>query len=215
MVAAALVALTACTQGLASDLGQDRDPVESTGAPESAPPPASSTTTEVPASMPSTSAVSTSSSTSTSTTPASTRPPTIADEFAAALAAVELTVLGAPVPASARDSVARLWLLLGRPPAAAELQTAVTATVRDGVPLDALATLLLSSPERAVGSPDAPAEAFVAGLYEGMLGRPARPGELTAWVRGMRDGMSPGDVAVGFAESPEAVRRTGTIAHES
>ena len=27
--------------------------------------------------------------------------------------------------------------------------------------------------------------------------------------------MSPGDVAVGFAESPEAVRRTGTVAQES
>jgi len=215
VVAAALVALTACTQGVASDVGQARDPVESTGAPQSAPPPASSTTTEVPRPTPSTSAVSTASSTSTSTAPPSTRPPTIADEFDSALAAVELTVLGASVPASARDSVARLWLLLGRPPAAAELQTAVTATVRDGVPLDALATLLLSSPERAVGSPDAPAEQFVAGLYEEMLGRQAKPGELTAWVRGMQHGMSPGDVAVGFAESPEAVRRTGTVAQES
>jgi hypothetical protein len=126
-----------------------------------------------------------------------------------------LTVLGATIPTSARDSVARLWLLLGRPPTADELQRAVTAVIRDGVPLDDLATLLLSSPERVVGSPDAPPREFVAGLYERMLGRQGKPGELASWVRGMTEGMSPGDVAVGFAESPEAVRRTGTVAHES
>jgi len=149
------------------------------------------------------------------TTTIDTRPPTFADEFAAALAPVDVTVLGATVPTAARDAVARLWLLVGGPPTDIELTTAVTAAVRDGVPLDALATLLLHSPERAVGSPDAPPEQFVAGLFEPMLGRPAAPGEVAAWVAGLADGMSVGDVAVGFAESPEAVRRTGTVPNEA
>ena len=77
-------------------------------------------------------------------------------EFASALAPVEVSVLGAPVSVPARDSVARLWLLVGRPPTADELRTAVTAAVRDGVPLDALATLLLHSPDGPVALPDAP-----------------------------------------------------------
>jgi uncharacterized protein DUF4214 len=220
VLVALLLALTGCTQGVAGDAGDAGDagaagaasPVTTTpdgGVLDAAPSTVGST-------IPSTSTSSVASTTSSpAPTTSSTRPPTIADEFAAALAPAAPTVLGAPIPDAARDSVARLWLLLGRPPTATELQTAVTATVRDGVPLDALATLLLHSPERAVGSPDAPPEQFVAGLYEEMLGRRARPGEVDAWVHGLGHGMSVGDVAVGFAESPEAVQRTGTVAHES
>ncbi|HTH06415.1 MAG TPA: hypothetical protein VL916_11120, partial [Ilumatobacteraceae bacterium] len=42
-----------------------------------------------------------------------------------------------------------------------------------------------------------------------------QPDEVAAWVNGLQNGMSVGDVAVGFAESPDAVRRTRTVAHES
>ena len=217
VIAASLLALAACTHGVASELGAAGDSARATAAPDRAVAAAPSVTVEpTTAPSPSTSAVSpTTSSLVPATSAAGTRPPTIADEFASALAPMQLTVLGAPVPAAARDSIARLWLLLGRPPTSAELQTAVTAAVRDGVPLDALATLLLHLPERTVESPDAAPEKFVAGLYEGMLGRRSRPGEVAAWVRGLHDGMSVGDVAVGFAESPEAVRRTRTVSHES
>jgi Domain of unknown function (DUF4214) len=225
-VAALLLLVSACTQG-----GVAPDVVDAGGTPAVATAPAAPATTAVRGSNDAT----VSSPTPTDDAPATSfppalfpptllevssttidaGPPTLADEFAAALAPVGVTVLGATVPTAARDAVGRLWLLVGRPPTDVELTTAVTAAVRDGVPLDALATLLLHSRERAVGSPDAPPEQFVAELYEPMLGRPAKPGEVAAWVAGLADGMSVGDVAVGFAESPEAVRRTGTVPNEA
>jgi len=141
-------------------------------------------------------------------------PPTTAEQFASALAPVEVSVLGKPVPARALDSIARLWLLVGRPPTADELRTAVTAAVRDGVPLAAVATLLMHSSDTSVAQLSAPPDEFVADLYQGVLGRQGKPDEVKAWVRGLHHGMSEGDVAVGFAESPEAVRLTGTTAHQ-
>ena len=73
----------------------------------------------------------------------------------------------------------------------------MTAAVRDGVPLDALATLLLHSPDGPWGRLHAPPEQFVAELYEPMLGRPANPARWRHGCEGLADGMSVGDVAVG------------------
>jgi hypothetical protein len=212
---AALIAAatTACTQGVAADIPDGGPSPEVTTAhvtPSVAPTSVAQTTAPpVPAppvatTTPPTSAVS-----------VVAAPPTIAQEFASALAPVAVSVLGARVSVPARDSVARLWLLVGRPPTADELRTAVTAAVRDGVPLDAIATLLLHTSDGAVAPPDASPDEFVADLYEGVLARHGKPDEIAAWVRGLRDGMSAGDVAVEFAESPEAARRTGTVGHGS
>ena len=216
MAVAALIAAvtTACTQGVAADIPDggrlpeiETAPVSSGVAPTSVVQTTAPTLTAPPVA-----------STTTQPTSADTvvmSPPTIAQEFASALAPVEVSVLGAPVSVTARDSVARLWLLVGRPPTADELRTAVTAAVRDGVPLDAIATLLLNTSAGAVAPPDVSPDEFVADLYEGVLAWHGKPDEVSAWVRGLRDGMSAGEVAVEFAESPEAVRRTGTVAHES
>ena len=220
MAAVIAAATTACTQGVAADIPDiGRSPEVSTAPASSrlAPTTIVQTTTPAPA-MPSTTAPPTTAPPTTGpvTPPVTvgTAPPTVAQQFASALAPVEVSVLGTPVSVSARDSVARLWLLVGRPPTVDELRTAVTAAVRDGVPLDAIATLLLNSPDGPVAQPAAPPDEFVADLYEGMLARHGKPGEVAAWVRGLSDGMSAGDVAVEFAESPEAVRLTGTAAHE-
>ena len=214
MVVVVLALGSGCTQGIDPEVGASEGTLPAATVPSTAP----STAPTHP--DPSTTATTTTTTTTTTTAPvttttASPKPATIADEFAAALAPVHVTVLGVPVPIAARDSVARLWLLLGRPPTEAEMTTAVTAVVRDGVPLDALATLLLHSSELEGESPDAPPAQFVAGLYESMLDRAGTPTEVASWVKGIRNGMSPGDVAVGFAESAEAVRRTRTVAHES
>ena len=222
-VVVALVATTAgCTQGVTTDGPEAGVTGEVTSAPGSVsstrPPTSVVETTSLPApvAVSSTSApVATSVTVTTSVTLTTAAPRTFAEEFTSALAPIDVSVLGVPVSVPARDSVARLWLLVGRPPTADELRTAVTAAVRDGVPLDALATLLLHSPDGAVALPDASPELFVAELYEGVLGREGEPDEVAAWVGGLGRGMSAGDVAVGFAESPEAVRRTGTAAHEA
>ncbi len=217
-MAVAVVALGAgCTPGIAPEVNASERSLPATDAPPTvatapATEPNTQPTSTLPA-PPSTSPTTTSSPITTTT--ATPKQATIADEFAAALSNERVTVLGAPVPVAAQDSIARLWLLLGRPPTDTELTTAVTAVVRDGVPLDALATLLLHSSEQTAVSPDAQPAQFVAGLYETMLGRQGKPSEVTSWVKGIQNGMSFGDVAVGFAESPEAVRRTGTVAHES
>ncbi|HTH07150.1 MAG TPA: hypothetical protein VL916_14820, partial [Ilumatobacteraceae bacterium] len=162
------IAVSACTQGGVTPEVADAGTVAgSSTVPVNAAPTTVATANAAPTlPLPTVDAPTTTSQVTTTTTLASA-PPTIADQFAAALAPVQVTVLGAPIPASARDSVARLWLLVGRPPTGTELTTAVTAAVRDGVPLDALATLLLHSPE-AVESPDAPPAQFVAGLYDAM-----------------------------------------------
>jgi hypothetical protein len=214
-VIATLVATTAaCTQGVTTNAPTGRETEAVRSAPVSVsstlPPTGVLQTTTPPAPV----AVSSTSAPVVTSATATTAPPTFARRFAAALAPIEVSVLGVPVSVPARDSVARLWLLVGRPPTADELSTAVTAAVRDGVPLDAIATLLLHSPDGAVAPPDASPERFVAALYEGLLGRHGKPAEVAAWVDGLEEGMSPGDVAVGFAESPEAVRRTGTMAPE-
>ena len=219
VVAALVATMTACTQGTTdvSDAGETEEVTSAPVSVSSTLPPSSVVQTTPP---PEPVAVSSTSAPTvtpvTVTSPVSTvTPRTLAEQFTSALAPIEVSVLGVPVSVPARDSVARLWLLVGRPPTADELRTAVTAAVRDGVPLDALATLLLHSPDGSVAPPDASPELFVAELYEGMLGREGEPDEVAAWVGGLGRGMSAGDVAVGFAESPEAVRRTGTAAHEA
>lgn len=214
MVVALAASSMACTQGVAPDVPNDTADDEITITPVSAtstaPPAAAEPNTLPPAETPI-------SSTRVRVAPsvsATTSPPTFSEAFASAVAPIAITVFGTSVSVSARDSVARLWLLVGRPPTDAELRTAVTAIVRDGVPLDALATLLVHSGDDAVGSGDVPPDQFVAQLYERMLARPGKPDEVAAWVEGLAHGMSSGEVAVRFAESPEAVRRTGTVADE-
>jgi len=214
-----VAAATACTQGVAADIPNAGRSPEATTAPvssRSAPTSSVQTTAPAPAVFSTTEPPTTTQATSPVTSPVTVvaSPPTIAQQFASALAPVEVSILGTPVSVPARDSVARLWLLVGRPPSADELRTAVTAAVRDGVPLDAIATLLLNSPDGPVAKPAAAPDEFVADLYEGVLARHGKPDEVSAWVRGLRDGMSAGDVAVELAESPEAVRLTGTAAHE-
>src|SRR5262245_55432975 len=71
-----------------------------------------------------------------------TPPPTIADQFSSSLAGLEVHLFGTAIPASARDAVARLWLLLGRPPTAEELRGAVESVVGDGDALEPVADLL-------------------------------------------------------------------------
>jgi hypothetical protein len=223
LVAALIVSAAACTQGVATEVRDAGAIAEVTTAPavDATSPPISLVHTMPPAPVavastrPPVTTIAPMTNTATMTTAATTTArPTIADEFASALAPVDVDVLGTQVSVPARDSVARLWLLVGRPPTADELRTAVPAVVRDGVPLDALATLLLHSPDGAVAAPDAPADEFVSALFEGVLGREGSPGEVAVWVRGLGRGMSPGHVAVVLAESPEAARRTGTLAHE-
>jgi hypothetical protein len=119
--------------------------------------------------------------------------------------------MATPVPAHVRDSVARLWLLLGRAPTSDELRTGIDAVIVQGRPLTALADLLLASPARVVPAPAADPEQFVAGMYRGVLGRHGTPAEIDNWVAGMDGGMTPSDVAVAFAESPDAVKLTGTV----
>jgi hypothetical protein len=215
VLAAALVATAvACTHGVTADLSNagEVDGVTRAVTVTSTPP---STTVAASSTLPAAASVLPSSRPHAITATTTTAPPAFAHEFASAIAQIEVQLLRVPVSISTRDSVARLWLLVGRPPTAAELRTAVTAVVRDGVPLDAIATLLLDSSDGAVAQTAAPPEQFVADLYQGVVARRGTPREVAAWVRGLRDGMSAGDVAVALAESPEAVKRSGTVAHES
>lgn len=168
--------------------------------------PATSTTTD-PSPTTSTTIAGTTIASTTSTT-SSTAPPTLADRFAAALQPVE--ALATPVPVEVRDSVARLWLLLGRPPTGAELTRGVRAVLVERHPMSDLARLLIASRESVVAGPDASSEDFVRTLYEATSGRPPSHAEVAAWVAGIAGGADRGGVAAWMTESPEAVAITGT-----
>jgi hypothetical protein len=175
---------------------------------------ASSPTTTDRASVTSpTSSTTSSTSSTTSTAPAATTtlPPTFTDRFAAAVDDVGMEAAATPIPDSARDSVARLWLLLGRPPTEDELQAGVRAIVVEGRPLTSLADLLLRSPESVLPEPEAPPLEFVSALFAAVHERPGTAAELTPLVRQLERGAAPGAMVVLFTESPAAVQRTGTL----
>jgi hypothetical protein len=68
----------------------------------------------------------------------------------------------------------------------------------------AVAQAFLNSPEFQTAHPGQDDNSFVQGLYQGLLGRPADAGGLTAWTQMLAGGMSRSDAAVAFADSPEA-----------
>jgi hypothetical protein len=169
--------------------------------------------TPVPATMPtSTEDVTDTTTSSTTTVPAPTtvRPPTLAERFRAAVDAVRVEVVATPIPDHARDSVARVFLLLGRPPSPDELQAGIRAIVVEGRPLTSLADLLLRSPESEVPAPEAPTDRFVSELWQQVTGERATSAQVATWTRQLENGTSPGSMVVAFTESRPAVARTGT-----
>ncbi len=126
------------------------------------------------------------------------------------VSAVHVEAAATPIPDHVRDSVARLWLLLGRPPTRDELRAAVRAVVVDGRQLSDMAELLLRADESVVPSPESEPDEFVAALSEAVTGRPASADEVAGWTRQLERGTSAGAMALAFTESRPAVARTGT-----
>ncbi len=162
---------------------------------------------------PSTSSSTSSSSTSsTAPTTSTTVPPTMARRFAESLAGLTVLYHATPVPSGVRDSVARLSLLVGRPPDPDAVVLGTQLLVSEVRTLEQLAEERLASEEYVRRNPDASAGAFVAALYRDVLGRAGSAEEVELWTAELAAGAERADVATRFTESDEAVRRTGTSA---
>lgn len=110
------------------------------------------------------------------------------------------------VPDSTSTDVARLYYeLLGRAPDATGLSH-LSTQVHGGASLASVAGTLISSVEfgAAHGSQQTD-EAFVQDLYQNALGRTAEGAGAQSWLDALTHGATRADVAVGIAESAEAV----------
>jgi hypothetical protein len=116
-------------------------------------------------------------------------------------------------PTGTAEDVARLYnALLQRAPDVAGLM-AWTASIDDShVPLSDVANSFATSPEFIQTYGSLSDDSFVQKLYLNALGRPAEAAGEQAWDDALASGMSRGQVAQGFAESPENRANTASIA---
>ena len=113
---------------------------------------------------------------------------------------------GVFVPSATDASIARLYDgLLGRAPDTAGLQN-WEAAAASGTSLATIASSFISSSEFAAAHPNQTNDQFVQILYQGALGRSSAgdPG-AQGWVQALNGGATKASVALGIAESPEAV----------
>ena len=123
-------------------------------------------------------------------------------------------------PDTTEAYVARLYEgLLGRAPDPNGL-SAWTAALEAGTSKAAMANIFLGSNEFLTAHPGQSDSAFVATLYQGLLGRPADPAGLSGWTGALAGGLARGDLAALFADAPEAkqhwsaVTAQGLFAHD-
>jgi hypothetical protein len=90
---------------------------------------------------------------------------------------------------------------LGRNPDAAGLANWV-GSMQHGLTDEQLEAAFIGSPEY-IQSHGGTGEAWVVGLYRDLLGRDPDAQGLQAWLNALRGGMSPGQIALGFAASGE------------
>ncbi|WP_315831395.1 DUF4214 domain-containing protein [Bradyrhizobium prioriisuperbiae] len=103
------------------------------------------------------------------------------------------------------SNVARLYYgLLGRAPDAAGL-AGWTNVIKDGASLTSIAQAFLNSTEYNSSHAGMSDAQFVDSLYVNALGRHADSAGLQGWVNALANGTSHADVAIGIAESAEAL----------
>jgi hypothetical protein len=82
---------------------------------------------------------------------------------------------------------------------------------RSGVPLQAIAAAFAASAEFEGRYGSLSNTAFVQLVYDNVLGRTADAGGLAYWTGLLASGADRGSVMIGFSESPEFIKATGTI----